>query len=100
MEENVNVTPEVSEKKTVLEFNVLLEVKDSKVESCISFNQLEGFSIENMQLIGRKILAFKKSVENLFMANKGGNETTEIEPGNEQENAPEPEPEVETPAEE
>ena len=100
MEDNVNVTSEGSEKMTVIEFTLSLDVKDSKVESCISFKQLKGVSVENMQLVGRKILAFKKSVENLFITDKVGDGTSEIESENERENANEPAPETETPAEE
>ena len=98
MENNVNVNADNSE-KTVIEFTLTLEVKDSKVESCISFKQLKGVSVENMQLVGRKILMFKKSVENLFVSDKSGNNTPEEEVPSEAENTPDPEPEVETPLE-
>lgn len=75
----VDSVNEGSEKNIKVELNLLLEVKDGKVNSRISFKQMEGVSLETMQIIGRKIQALKRSLDGVFATDDVNEETHEEE---------------------
>lgn len=70
---------ESSERNIKIELNLVLEAKDGKVNSRISFKQMDGVSLETMQLIGRKVQWLKKSLDGVFAGEENGEKMTDDE---------------------